>query len=145
MSQPTVGLHPEYEALRREYNDFRYHLPDALIEIDLDSFQVLYVNRQAEILFGFDHRDVAQGLGAGSLMGPGEFPRALALLQEYVGASRAEGTPYTRTGRQDIFEMQMRRKDGSMFPGEAQSSMVLDPRGVPVRMLTIIRDISHRR
>jgi PAS domain S-box-containing protein len=138
-------MHPEYEALRREYNDFRYYLPDALIEVDLDSLQVLYINRQAEILFGYSARDVSQGLNGSALMAPEEFPRAVKLVQEFIGESRANGTPYERSMRQDVFEQQLRRKDGSLFWAETQTAMVLDGRGVPVRMLSIVRDISHRK
>lgn len=138
-------FHPEYEALRREYNDFRYHLPDALVEVDLNSFQVLYANRMAEIVLGITADDVEGGLNGSALIAPADLPRMLELLQGYVSESRGSNSPYTRTGTQNIHEVTMRRLDGSLFPGETQSSFVLDANGVPVRMLTLIRDVSHRR
>jgi PAS domain S-box-containing protein len=145
MSQPSREFHPEYEALRREYHDFRYHLPDALIEVDLDSLQVLSLNRQAEILFGFSPRDVEAGLNGSALMAPEEFPRAIAILAQYVAESRAGGAPYVRGGRQNIYQQMLRRKDGSTFLGETQTSFVLDARGVPVRMFSIIREVPARQ
>lgn len=146
MSQPWQrgDFHPEYEALRREYNDFRYYLPDALIEVDLASFQVLYANRMAEIILGVTPDDVADGLNGSALIAPGEMPRMLEVLQSYISESRASNSPYTRTGKQEIHYVTMRRRDGSTFAGETQSSFVLDGQGVPVRMLTLIRDMSHR-
>ena len=87
-------FHPEYEALRREYNDFRYHLPDALLEIDLASFQVLYANRMAEIVLGVTAGDVEEGLNGSALVAPGEFPRMLETMQGYLGESRANGIDF---------------------------------------------------
>ena len=142
---PSREFHPEYEALRREYQNFRYHLPDALLEIDLSSLQVLYINRQAEILFGFSQRDVELGLNGSALVAPDEMARTLTILQEYIGESRSNGTPYVRAGRQNVYEQLLKRKDGTTFWAESQSSMVLDANDVPVRMLTIVRDISARR
>lgn len=147
MSQPRHGaeFHPEYEALRREYNDFRYYLPDALVEIDLASLQVLYANRMAEIVLGVTQRDIEDGLNGSALIAPEDMPRMLEILNGYIGESRAADSRYTRTGKQDIHYVTMRRLDGNTFPGETQSSFVLDGNGVPVRMLSLIRDISHRR
>ncbi len=146
MSQPRQGgdYHPEYDALRREYNDFRYFLPDALIEIDLATFQVLYANRMAEIVLGITQGDVQGGLSGSALIAPEDMPRMLDVLAGYINESRAANEPYTRTGKQDVHYVTMRRRDGTTFPGETQSSFVLDGQGVPVRMLSLIRDISHR-
>ncbi len=145
MSEPGREPHPAYEALRREYQDFRYYLPDALIEIDLQTLQVVSFNRQAELLFGYGQREAESGLTASHLIPPEEFTGIMSLLQEYVGESRASGSPYQRTGRNDIYEIRMRRRDGAEFWAETQTSFVLDGGGVPVRMLTIIRDITARR
>lgn len=145
MSHPSRGYHPEFEALRREYNDFRYFLPDALVEVNLDSLQVLYLNRQAELMFGYSAGDVAGGLSGSALVAADALPGAIQLLQRYVSESRATGAPYTRSGTVEIFEHLLRRKDGSSFWAESQTAFVLDDRGVPVRMLTIIRDVSARK
>lgn len=146
MSQPRQGgdYHPEYDALRREYNDFRYFLPDALVEIDLASLQVLYANRMAEIVLGITAADVQGGLNGSALVAPEDVPRMLDILSGYINESRSSNEPYTRTGKQEIHAVTMRRMDGSTFRGETQSSFVLDTQGVPVRMLSLIRDISHR-
>ena len=111
---------------------------------DLASLQVLYVNRQAELMFGFTSKDVEAGLNGSALMALEEFGQALDRLVAFVGESRSNGTPYVRSGRQDVFEQHLRRKDGRQFRAETQTSFVLDGRDVPVRMLTIVRDISHR-
>lgn len=140
MGEPQRQFHPEYEQLRREYADFRYHLPDALVEVDLASLQVLYVNKMAENLFGFTEADVAAGLSGSSFVAAAEFTEALKLLQSYIGESRANGTPYVRHPGPQVFLQLLRKKDGSTFHGETHTSFVLDSAGIPVRMLTIIRE-----
>ena len=146
MSQPKPGgdYRPAYEALRREYNDFRYFLPDALLEVDLDTLQILYANRMAEIVLGITGEDVAAGLIGSALVDAADLARLLELMHGYAGESRAKRTPYQRTGAQEIHTATLKRRDGTRFPAETQSSFILDSRGVPVRMLTIIRDVSYR-
>ena len=144
MGDAQRQFHPEYEQLRREYSDFRYFLPDALIEVDLASLQLLYLNRQAETLFGFSEADVAAGLNGSSLMAPEEFGEALRILHSYVGESRATGTPYIRQAGQRVYLQRLRKKDGTTFLGETHTSFVLDSAGVPVRMLSIIREVKRQ-
>lgn len=143
MGDAQRQFHPEYEQLRREYSDFRYYLPDALIEVDLSSLQLLYLNRQAETLFGFSEADVMAGLNGSSLMAPEEFGDALRLLHSYVGESRATGTPYVRQPGQQVYLQRLRKKDGTTFLGETHTSFVLDGAGIPVRMLSIIREVKR--
>jgi len=142
--EPRAGFHPDYDALRQEYSYFRYHLPDALVEVDLASLQVLYVNHMAEVLLGVTAEDVAAGLSGTTLIAPEDIHRVLELLQSFVSESRQNGTTYQHSARQDLITVRMIRRDGSSFPGETQSSFLLDERGVPVRMLTLIRDVSFR-
>jgi PAS domain S-box-containing protein len=103
------------------------------------------MNRMAQILFGYDDADIEAGVSGLELFSSEELPRALALIQKYVSQSRAEGTPYERTGTQDLFEQELKRKDGTTFWAETQTSFVLDENGVPQGMRTLIRDITARR
>ena len=150
MSAPKIGpshaeLLRENADLRSQLDDFLFHLPDALIESDLVAERVIYLNRMAQVLFGYSAEEVARGLPGFVLFPEDEVPRVRALLASYVERSLAGGAPYVRTGRQDLYEMRMRRKDGSEFVAETQSSFVLDERGVPRRMRSIIRDVTVRK
>ena len=131
--------------LRGQLDDFLFHLPDALVESDLVVEQVLFMNRMAQVLFGYSTEDVARGVPGFVLFADEEIPRVRAILASYVGRNLAGGLPYERTGRQDLYELRMRRKDGTLFVAETQSSFVLDEKGVPRRMRSIIRDVSKRK
>jgi diguanylate cyclase (GGDEF)-like protein/PAS domain S-box-containing protein len=131
--------------LRSQLDDFLFHLPDALVESDLVAERVTYLNRMAQMLFGYSAEEVAKGIPGFVLFADDEVPRARAILASYVGRSLAGGAPYERTGRQDLYELRMRRKDGTSFVAETQSSFVIDEQGVPRRMRSIIRDVTARK
>ena len=57
----------------------------------------------------------------------------------------AGGRVYVRSGGQDLREFLMRRRDGTSFPAETQSSMVVDRAGHARGVRTLVRDISARK
>ncbi|HEX9203424.1 MAG TPA: GGDEF domain-containing protein, partial [Vicinamibacteria bacterium] len=79
------------------------------------------------------------------LFGEGEFDRARDLVRSFAARSLSTGEAYQRTGRQELHEFQLHRRDGSVFTAEAQSSFVLDDAGQPVRMRSIVRDVTPRK
>jgi PAS domain-containing protein len=74
----------------------------------------------------------------------GEYERVLELIREYTRKSLEEKIAYTRSGRQDLYEFRARRKDGTEFCAESQTSYVLDEQGMPVKFRTLIRDVTER-
>ena len=135
----------EGSRLRKELFETVDHLPDALIEADIRSERVVYLNRMALILFGYSPEDVQGGLPGKSLFADGEFEKVQATIAGFVGQSLETGLPYERSGRHQLVEITMRRKDGSVFPAESQSSFVLDSAGRPIGMRSIVRDVSQRK
>jgi PAS domain S-box-containing protein len=138
-------LRSELARVQAAFHDFRWFLPDALVEGDLSTFRVTFLNRMAQILLGYTAEDVEAGLLGTQLFSPAELPRALALVQTYVGQSREEQTAYQPSSQQDLFEQELRRKDGTLFWAETQTSFALNADGVPQLMRTVIRDITARR
>jgi len=136
---------PGATPIEREFSEFRWFLPDALVEADLASFRVTYMNRMALILFGYTPEDFAAGLTGAQLLAPREITRALEMIRERAATSRASGEPYERTGTQDLEEQLLLRKDGTAFWAETSSAFGLDDAGVPTLLRTLIRDISVRR
>lgn len=126
----------------QEWLDF---LPDALIEAVLPDGPITRLNRMARSLFGWTSEDVAGGVDPALLFADGEYARVRGIVDDYVGKSVATRTPYTRSGRQDLYEVRMKRRDGSEFEAECQSSFVLDDEGVPVGIRSIVRDITERK
>jgi len=138
------ALRAELAAARHELGDLKEHLPDALVEGDLTSERVTFMNRLARLVFGYVPEEVPR-LSARDLFDGDEYERARTLMTRTLAeGQRAEG-PYHRTGHQDLREFRMRRRDGSTFPAETQSSMILDAAGQPVGVRTLVRDITARK
>jgi diguanylate cyclase (GGDEF)-like protein/PAS domain S-box-containing protein len=135
----------EIGELRVEVHEILDQLPDAFTEAEISDHRVVYLNRMAQILFGYGPEEVDAGLDGSTLFADGEFERVRTLLAGYVANSLKTGVPYAPSGRHDLLEFQMRRKDGSTFAAETQSSFVLDADGIPRRMRSIVRDVTARK
>jgi diguanylate cyclase (GGDEF)-like protein/PAS domain S-box-containing protein len=146
MSRPRTRdqLAAELEELRRQFEQFIHFLPDALVEVDLETACLRSANRMAHILFGYPE-GAMPGLPGRELFAPGEYERAEVLVRDRLAKGSDPGQPYRRSGRNELFEFTMRRHDGNLFPAEAQSSFVLDESGRPLRMRSIVRDVSERK
>lgn len=55
------------------------------------------------------------------------------------------GGRYHRTEKYEPFEFRLLRRDGTEFDAEVQSRFILDESARPIRMRTIVRDISDRK
>ena len=144
-TDPTLAeLRAENAALRKQFEELIEFLPDALFEVDLVTVKLTYCNRMAHIVLGYEPGSL---IGAhGSLVfPPEEFQRAVGTVRTYLAEHAPPGTVYQRTGRHELQEVTMRRKDGSTFVAETQSSFALDDGGRPVRMRTVVRDVSERK
>jgi two-component system cell cycle sensor histidine kinase/response regulator CckA len=135
----------ELAGLRKQFDNFRYFLPDALLEIDILTPRLTYMNRTAYILFGYTEEDLAKGIGIPHLFAEDEYERALEIATSYVAESQASGVAYVRSDKQELYEFLMRRKDGSVFHAETQTAFVLNEDGIPIKMRTFIRDVTDRK
>ena len=140
------ALRAELEALRHEFDELRLHLPDAYVEGDLATDRVTFMNRVACQVFGCTPEQ-ATGLHARDLFDDGEFERARGQMAAMLERGYAEGggARYVRSGHQDLREFRMRRRDGTSFPAETQSSIVVDLAGQARGVRTLVRDISARK
>jgi PAS domain S-box-containing protein len=99
----------------------------------------------AFIITGYSVEDLERGIPARDFFADeGEYERALELIRDYTSKSLEKKVAYTRSGRQELYEFRARRKDGSEFCAESQTSYVLSDDGLPVRFRTLVRDISER-
>jgi diguanylate cyclase (GGDEF)-like protein/PAS domain S-box-containing protein len=119
-------------------------LPDAFVESDLPNQRVLFMNRMALLLFGYEAEEVVN-LPADAFFAPGSYEQMQATVARYVGRNLETGEAYVRSNRHELIEILLRRKDGSTFVAETQSSFVLDGQGRPVGMRSIIRDVTSRK
>lgn len=146
MTNDMEALQAELAAVRQELEDLRLQFPDALLEGDLATERVLYMNRLACQVFRCSPEDV-QGMTARDIFAEGDYERAQVETRERLTRGYAEGggTRYVRSTRQDLREFNMRRKDGTVFPAETQSVFVADSLGHPRRIRTLVRDITARK
>lgn len=137
-----------YQRLQSEYEALRTYLPDAMIEATLDFEQpkLIFMNRMAYVVFGYSREDFVEGISVRQLFASNEeYERIIGVVRRYVEESIRTHTPYDRTGRQELYEVRMKRKNGDIFFVEGQSSIVLDAEDIPTRVRTTIRDISQRK
>ncbi len=143
--QPVAGPEPEWAARLAEYEQFRYHLPDALLEIAYPSMKVAYMNRVAQVLLGYADGDWEEDINGLSLLTPEGAAEAVRIAESQLGAAVHTGQPYERQRGQHLYEFAMVRKDGTVFPAEAQGSYVLDERSMPRGVRFMFRDITERK
>jgi PAS domain S-box-containing protein len=139
-----LELWQHWSALRAEYDQFRFHLPDALLEIEFPSARVLYMNRVAQVLLGYSQDDVDGGIFGLSLLTPEDAARILEIGDAQLDPTIRSGKPYERLHGQHLYEFTLIRKDGSTFPAEVQGSYVLDKHSMPVGIRFMFRDITKR-
>lgn len=147
MSEQEPGieaLKAELEAVRREYQDFLYFMP-ALLEADVTTANITYMNRMARILLGFDEEDIAAGLNGLGLLDEDGVKMVLSVRDRHLATSADAGQPYEHTPTQDFYEANLRRKDGTWFAAEAQGSYTLDADGFPARIRFLFRDVTRRK
>lgn len=144
----SVGSAPDSQqrlaALAFEYEQFRYHLPEGLIELELPSTRVVYLNRLGEVLLGYTLEDLLAGVYGPQLVDRESWERLGAILERDLAASTRRGRPYERRPGQQLHRVIAIRKDGGSFPAEVQGSYILDERGVPTGVRLLFRDVSER-
>ena len=126
-----------------QFNNF-LDLPDALLEVEVRQ-GLTYMNRQAQRLFGYTAKDVADGIEISQLFGKNEYDRAVKIINSYIPENQKRKAEYTPLQEQKLYEFAMRRKDGSIFHAETKTSFVLDGKGVPTGLRTIVRNITKRK
>ncbi len=138
----------EFDVLEHDigqYEEFFLHLPDAVVELDLETWDVISMNRLARILLGYQAELPPPRFSALTCIDDADQERALAITNALMADSRANRTPYERVPNPETYEFTLRRLDGSAFPAAVTSSFILDADRIPVREYVVFRDITGRR
>ena len=146
MTHEIDALKTELAALRQDLEGLRLDFPDALLEGDIATERVIFMNRLGCQVFRCTPEE-ALTLTARDIFADGDYQRAQSETRKRIeqGLNEGGGTRYVRSQAQDLREFTMRRKDGTHFPAETHSTFILDATGRPHRMRTLVRDITARK
>jgi diguanylate cyclase (GGDEF)-like protein/PAS domain S-box-containing protein len=125
------------EALLEE-SETRYRMVvetshDAIVFASPDGI-IQSANATAARMFGYPSQAVMEGLDALELIVPEQRDEVRGMVGEIV-----------RTGEPGSSEVLSRRSNGSSFPAESTTNLLVDATGQPVALVTILRDITERR
>ena len=116
-----------------------------MVEADIATTQLTFMNRAAEILLGYTQADIADGVQGPRILAPEYRDFVLNTIAAHLRDRIDPEFGYTRSDSEEMHEIEMLRKDGSRFHSEVMGSYVLDDAGIPVRARFMFRDISERR
>lgn len=130
----------------QQLDEFIEGLPDAIVDIDLQTMNVVRINHMTTIIAGFTQEDVDNGLHAFKLAPLEEALRMNQINQGFIqeGLQRGNGH-YERNNEYNAFEVRLLKRDGSEFHAEINASYIVGVDGVPKTVRTVIRDISERK
>lgn len=135
----------ELEHAIHQHEDFLHYLPNAVVEIDLDTWEVISLNRMGRILLGYDPATEPGRFSALNYIDDADREQAVAITNALIEGSRTNRTRYERVASPATYEFTLRRLDGSTFPAAVTSSFILDADRIPVREYVVFRDITERR
>ncbi|HEX6509519.1 MAG TPA: EAL domain-containing protein [Chloroflexota bacterium] len=124
------------DALRRSEERYRTLVdtsPDSILLTDMFSY-IAVANRRAAALYGYDDRAELVGVGALELLVPEDRPRAVRDKRNTIKEGSLHSLQYTAL-----------RKDGTTFPVELSSSVIMDEDRKPAAIIMVGRDITQRR
>lgn len=107
--------------------------PYAIVLTGLDT-HVIFANRQAAMMHGFDNAEQMIGKNAFDFIAPEDRPRAM---------DNAEKT--LQTGSVRDIEYTLLRTDGSRFPAQVSATLILDAENKPKAFLGVVRDITNQK
>lgn len=131
---------------RRELEDLIEYFPDALVDVDFATLAITNLNRTARRLLGYEREDLGPpvSLNIGHLLDTEALLRIEAHVRDVIVQHMRAGT-YERRAAVDVFEVSVRRKDGSRFEAEFYGMMLLDAKGRPRGARCVIHDHTRRK
>lgn len=108
---------------------------DGIIHNDVDG-HILSVNSRFVELFGFDsvNEILESGITTFDLLAP-----------EEKDTVQSRAAPVFEADQIRNVEMKVRKKDGSRFDAEFNTTLIRNDQGVPVKLVTYVRDITGRK
>ncbi|MBN1288619.1 MAG: PAS domain S-box protein [Actinobacteria bacterium] len=124
------------ESLRESEGKYRTLVEtsgDTITMLDPE-FNILTINRQGVNTFGYDSMGEMIGISAGKLV-----------AREDLARANENGRKVFESGTIRSYELNLKKKDGTLFPAEVSASPVMDASGKPASLVIIIRDTTQRK
>jgi PAS domain S-box-containing protein len=124
------------DAVRRNQEQYRGLVeacPDAVVMSDLDG-RILFASGQTWRLLGLAESDALAGRSVFDYVIEDDRRRLAANISHLVDVGVRRNTEYRAL-----------RKNGTVFPAEASSTVICDAQGRPKAVMAVIRDISERK
>lgn len=138
----SIGKTKDSKSFPKEMDNFIHDLPDAIIEVDLNTRKITYFNRSACDLFGYEEKDLDRGLHISKLFIKEEYERAVEIIKTYALNSFTNKTEYIRSSKREHYYFEMKKGDGSVFTADARGAFILDKNNVPAQIRLLIRDVT---
>lgn len=132
----TAELEQTLGALRlseEKYRTLHESMMDAFVRVDMDG-RIIESNKSYQDMLGYSHDELCHMTYVDLT------PRKWHALEHGILISQVLTRGFT-----DPYEKEYRRKDGTVFPIELRTSLILDADGRPLSMWAIVRDISERK
>lgn len=123
----------ELLASERQYRTLYRSMMDAFVVVDLQG-NIRECNDAYGVMLGYANEELKQ-MSVQDLTPA----RWLAYEEEHVNKQLMHG------GCSNLYEKEYRRKDGTVFPVELRTFLLVDNNGAPAGMSAIVRDVSERK
>ncbi|OPY26500.1 MAG: aerobic respiration control sensor protein ArcB [Methanobacterium sp. PtaU1.Bin242] len=107
--------------------------PDSITVTDLN-MNIIECNRATIDMYHASSKEEIMGLNASELIEPNDIPK----LAKIVGQTLSKMESVT-------FELNLYKRDGTIFPAELSGNVIVDTSGIPVAFVAITKDITQRK
>ena len=108
-------------------------ISDAVIYSDMNGL-VLMGNPSVKTVFGYEADELIRKTSQVLYADPEDFLRV-----------EIERRSYIKNNKQPLYELQYRRKDGTLFIGNTRDALVRNPKGIPDGFISIHRDVTDQK
>lgn len=107
--------------------------PDSITVTDL-KMNILECNKATVLMYHASSKDELIGLNASQLVNPQDLLKLTRIIEKTI-----------KEKENVTFELELFKKDGTVFPAELSANVILDSSDAPVAFLSITKDITERK
>jgi len=123
-------------ALKESEEKFRTMIessPDSITVTDFN-MKIIECNEATVEMYQASSKEELMGLNASELIDPEDVPKLAKIVAETLSTMKSV-----------TFELNLYKKDGTIFPAELSGNIIVNSSGLPVALLAITKDITERK